>query len=215
MRGADAGDPGEVVATVGPAVEEASAAMILVHGRGGTAQGMLELWAALDLPTVAALAPQAAGNEWYPESFLAPIERNEPELTAAFAVLDRLVERLEASRIPSDRTILAGFSQGACLALEYVARHPRRYGGVAGLSGGLIGPPGTPRDYPGSLAGTAVFLGCGEPDPHIPRERVDETAEVLGRMGAAVEERIYPGLGHTVGADEIARVRRMAQGLRI
>ena len=198
----------------GPAWQEARAAAMLLHGRGGTASGILALAAATDRPDVAWLAPQAAGNEWYPHSFLAPLEANEPWLGEALDRVGSLVERLAAEGVPPENVLLIGFSQGGCLAVEFTARNPRHYGGVAALAGGLIGPPGTPREYPGSLAGTPVFLGCSDRDPHIPLERVDETAEVLARMGADVTKRIYPGLGHTVNDDEIDHLRGMVDAVR-
>jgi predicted esterase len=115
--------------------------------------------------------------------------------------------------MPAERIVLLGFSQGACLSLEFAARNARRFGGVVALSGGLIGPPGTPRDYSGDFAGTPAFLGCSDVDPHIPKERVDESAEVLRRMGAQVTERIYPGMGHTVNEDELDFVRQLLAGV--
>jgi predicted esterase len=157
------------------------------------------------------VAPQAAGYSWYPYSFLAPMQQNEPWLSSALARIGEVVAQLEAEGVPEERIVLLGFSQGACLSLEYAARNPRRYGAVIGLSGGLIGPPGTPRNYPGSLAGTPVFLGCSDRDPHIPRERVDETAEVLRTMGGEVTERIYPAMGHTVNQDEVDFVRQFLE----
>jgi phospholipase/carboxylesterase len=201
------------VLAAGSPLGQATAAMILVHGRGATAEDILSLGRELDRPDLAYLAPQAEGYSWYPYSFLAPMERNEPGLSNGLALLGHLVERLGAEGIPPERTVLLGFSQGACLTLEYAARNARRFGGVAGLSGGLIGPPGTPRDYSGSLDGTPVFLGCSDRDPHIPLERVKETTEVLTRMGATVTERIYPAMGHTVNEDELERVRGLLAGL--
>jgi predicted esterase len=183
--------------------------MVLIHGRGATARSMLPLIDELERPGFAYLAPQATGNTWYPYSFLSPIAQNEPFLSSALAAVGALLDRLAEAGIPPERTILLGFSQGACLALEFAARHARRYGGLAGLSGGLIGPDGTPRDYPGSLAGTPVFLGCSEGDPHIPRERVLHTAEVLRRLGGDVTARLYPNLGHTINQDELDAVREM------
>jgi predicted esterase len=159
-------------------------------------------------PGFAYLAPQAAGNAWYPNPFTAPFEANEPYLSSALEVLETLLARVEET-IPHERVILLGFSQGACLTLEFAARHARRYGGVVGLSGGLIGPDGTPRDYPGEFDGTPVFLGCSDIDPHIKKDRVIEAAGVFGRMGAQVTTRLYPGMGHTVSADELESVREI------
>ena len=206
--------PGQPLAVAGKPFREAAAAMVMVHGRGATAESILELARELRHPELAFVAPQAAGYTWYPYSFLAPLERNEPGLSSGLARIGEVLDLLASEGIPPERTILLGFSQGACLTLEFAARNARRYGGIAGLSGGLIGPPGTPRSYEGSLAGTPVFLGCSDRDPHIPRERVDETAEVLRRMGAEVTERIYPALGHTVNEDELEQVRRMMEGLQ-
>jgi predicted esterase len=188
-------------------VADAQRVLIAVHGRGAEAESMLELAHAVAPAGWAHLAPQAAGHTWYPYSFLEPIERNEPNLSSALTALDNLVQGLGAAEFASEQVALMGFSQGACLVLEYTARHPRRYAAVFGLSGGLIGPPGTPRDYPGSLAGTPVFLGCSDVDAHIPVARVHETAETLRRMGAQVDERIYPRMGHTVNGDELAAIR--------
>jgi phospholipase/carboxylesterase len=201
------------VLAAGSPLGQATAAMILVHGRGASAEDILSLGRELGRPDLAYLAPQAEGNSWYPYSFLAPLEKNEPGLSNGLALLGHLVDRLGGEGIPPERTVLLGFSQGACLTLEYAARNARRFGGVAGLSGGLIGPPGTPRDYPGSFEGTPVFLGCSDRDPHIPLERVKETTEVLMRMGAQVTERIYPAMGHTVNEDELERVRGLLAGL--
>jgi predicted esterase len=160
-------------------------------------------------PDYAYLAPQAAGNTWYPHRFLAPTASNEPYLSSALAVVGDVLERLSGAGIGPEQTILLGFSQGACLALEFSARHARRYGGLVGLSGGLIGPDGSPRDYPGSLAGTPVFLGCSDVDLHIPKERVLHTADVLQRLGGEVTTRLYPNMGHTVNQDELDAVRHM------
>jgi predicted esterase len=204
---------GRPVLAAGAPLDRAQAAMILIHGRGATAESILDLAAEVDRPGFAYLAPQAAGNTWYPNSFLAPIPSNEPGLSSGLAVIDGLLAHLAAARLPPERTILLGFSQGACLTVEYVARHARRYGGVAGLSGGLIGPDGTPRDYAGSLAGTPIFLGCSDVDFHIPKERVEESAAVLRRLGGDVTMRLYPNMGHTVNADELAAVRALMAGL--
>jgi predicted esterase len=202
---------GQPTLAAGPAPEQAVATLILVHGRGATAESILSLYAELGFGGLAALAPQAAGSTWYPHSFLAPLEANQPFLDSALRRLESLVADLLVRGVPSDRIALLGFSQGACLTLELTARHPRRYGAVMGLTGGLIGPPGTPRDYPGSLHGTPVFLGASDPDPHVPFERVRETEEVLARMGAAVELRRYPGMPHTVNDDELNACRILLQ----
>jgi predicted esterase len=199
------------VATAGAALADARAALVLLHGRGAPAEDMLGLAGELGMDGVAYLAPQADGFTWYPNTFLAPLERNEPWLSAALAAVERVLGEVAGTGVSTERTLLLGFSQGACLATEFAARNPRQYGGVVGLTGGLIGPPGTPRDYPGSLAGVPVFLGCSDVDPHIPLERVDETAEVLGRMGAEVDKRIYPGLPHTVNRDELDAVRELVR----
>jgi predicted esterase len=204
---------GQPVLAAGEPLDSARAGMIMLHGRGAGARDILALAGELDVTGYAILAPQAAGHAWYPNSFLAPIASNEPWLSSALAVVGELLERLAAGGIPPERTVVLGFSQGACLGLEFVARNARRYGGIAGLSGGLIGPPGTPRDYPGSFDGTPVFLGCSDVDFHIPKERVEETARVFERMGASVEMRLYRGMGHTINRDELERVQAMLTAL--
>jgi predicted esterase len=200
------------VLEAGEPLAKARAAMILVHGRGATAADIMTIAAEVMHAGFAYLAPQAAGNQWYPNPFTAPLESNEPYLGSSLGVLESLLARVEAS-VPAQRVILLGFSQGACLTLEFAARHARRYGGVVGLSGGLIGPDGTPRDYPGTFEGTPVFLGCSDVDPHIRKDRVQEAAEVFKRMNASVTMRLYPGMGHTVNADEIQSVREIVESL--
>jgi predicted esterase len=193
----------------GPAPVQARLSIIAIHGRGASADDILNLTSELRTTDVAYLAPEAATHTWYPYSFLSPIDRNEPWLSSALSLLSRLVTTLGDQGVPADRIGFLGFSQGACLALEFAARHARRYAAVIGLSGGLIGPPGTPRTYPGSFDGTPAFLGCSDVDPHIPVERVRETADVLATMTATVDTRIYRGMGHTVNTDEISAVRAM------
>jgi predicted esterase len=200
---------GQKLVLAGEPLESARAAMIMLHGRGATARDILTLTADLHLPGFVYLAPQAAGNSWYPNSFLMPIASNEPYLSSGLAVITSLLDQLAQVGIPAERTILLGFSQGACLTLEYTARKARRYGGIVGLSGGLIGPDGTPRDYPGSLAGTPVFLGCSDRDPHIPKERVELTSETLRLLGGNVTTRLYPFMDHTVNQDELDFVQGM------
>ena len=197
---------GQPVLYRGPAPAEARLVAIMIHGRGASAEDILTLTQELRPKDVAYLAPQAAFHTWYPLSFLAPIAENEPGITSGLGVIAGLIEQVGREGVTPDRIALIGFSQGACLSLEFAARHARRFAGVAGLSGGLIGPPGTPRNYTGSFDATPVFLGCSDIDPHIPLERVNETADVFRRMGADVDARIYPRMGHTVNRDELDAV---------
>lgn len=201
------------MAVKGEPLESAKAAMVMIHGRNATTSHILSLVPEIDQPGFVYLAPQAAGNTWYPNSFLAPIESNEPNLSSAFNVLKMIFSHLRVAGIPPEKTMLLGFSQGACLILEFVARNARRYGGVVGLSGGLIGPDGTPRDYAGKFDGTPIFMGCSDVDSHIPLKRVQESAKVLREMGGEVTPRIYPGMGHTVNDDEIEFVKMMMKQL--
>ncbi|HEV2477926.1 MAG TPA: phospholipase [Candidatus Dormibacteraeota bacterium] len=203
---------GQRVVQAGEPLDSARAAMILLHGRGASAEDIMTIASEVQAPGWIYLAPQAAGGAWYPNPFTAPIEANEPYFSAALEMIDHLVERVEA-RVPAHRMLLLGFSQGACLTLEWAARHARRYGSIAGLSGGLIGPDGTPRDYPGSFDGTPVLLGCSDVDPYIGKARVQEAALVCERMGAAVDLRLYPGMGHMVNPDEIAALRELTAAI--
>ena len=194
------------VLQTGAPLDEARLIAVMLHGRGAGAQDILGLAQEFSARDVAYLAPQAADNTWYPYSFLMPLDQNEPSLSSALRVIETLLESLTEKKVTSDRIALMGFSQGACLALEFAARHARKYAAIAAFSGGLIGPPGTARNYSGSFDGTPVFLGCSDVDPHIPVERVHESAEVLTRMGAVVTKEIYPRMGHTINAAEIAIV---------
>jgi len=187
--------------------------MVMVHGRGASARDILTLTGALDVSRFACLAPQASGNTWYPNSFLSPIATNEPGITSGLAAIADVLAIVARAGIPLHRVVLLGFSQGACLSLEYAARNARRYGGIACLSGGLIGPDGTSRDYPGDFEGTPGFMGCSDVDFHIPAVRVNESARVLERMGAHVTKRLYPGMGHLVNDDEIAAVALLMEGV--
>jgi predicted esterase len=193
----------------GPAPFEARLVTILLHGRGAGAEDILELSREFSATDVTYLAPQASGQTWYPYSFLAPIEQNEPGISSGFHVIAGLMQQLHQQNVPSDRVVLMGFSQGACLTLEFAARHPRRYAAVVAFSGGLIGPPGTPRNYSGGFDGTPVFIGCSDIDPHVPLDRVQESTAVFRRMGATVDERIYPRMGHTVNRDELDAVHAL------
>ncbi len=201
------------ITTRGLPLAEAHAAMILVHGRGASARDILSLVPEIDQPGFTYFAPQAASFTWYPQSFLAPIAQNEPGLSSGLQVLADLVAHIEGAGLSAEQILLLGFSQGACLSLEFAARNARRYGGVAGLSGGLIGPDGTPGDYPGALEGTPIFLGCSDVDPHIPKARVLETAAVMEALGGSVTTRLYEGMGHLVNRDEIDFVRKMMEPL--
>lgn len=197
------------IVTTGVSLDEAEAAMILVHGRGASAESILSLSTELPHPKFAYLAPQAANNTWYPQSFLSPIEVNEPGISSGIVAIEALVEQAVEAGIPHEKIVIGGFSQGACLTLEFVARHARRYGSVFAFSGGLIGPDGTPRDYEGSLNSTPIFIGCSDVDFHIPEARVHHSDEVLKNLGGDVTTKIYPNMGHTVNLDEINTVRAM------
>ena len=206
MAGAHGGQP---VDSAGVALERARSAMVLVHGRGDTSSGILQLADVLPMAGMAYLAPQASGNTWYPNRFLAPLASNEPWLSSALEGLGDLLDQIVAAGVPAARTVLLGFSQGGCLALEFAVRNPRRYGALVGLSAGLIGPPGTQWPRAGSLDGTPVFLGCSDVDAHIPASRVQESADVLREIGGHVTAVLYPGMDHTVSEDEVSQVRRL------
>jgi phospholipase/carboxylesterase len=193
--------------TSGAPLQRARGAMVLLHGRGANAESMLSLADVLAQPDLAYFAPQAPAHTWYPHSFLAPIAQNEPDLSRSLAIVGEIVEGLRAADFSSERVVLLGFSQGGCLALEYAARNAQRYGAIIGLSAGLIGPELQRDGYRGSFAGSRVFLGCSDVDPHIPLVRVRETAATLRALGADVVARIYPGMGHTINDDEIREVR--------
>jgi predicted esterase len=199
---------GQPVMQTGADPARARAAMIMIHGRNAAPQNILELAPVFARPDFLYVAPAAAGGTWYPYSFMAPRERNEPGISSGLFVIESLVSDLLARGFASQQIMLLGFSQGACLTSEFSIRHPRRYGGVMALSGGLIGEPGTTwDDVTTSLDGTPVFLGCSDVDPHIPKERVLESEAVFRRLGANVTRKLYPGMGHTVSADEVTVVQ--------
>ena len=200
---------GQTVERAGAPIESATKAVLAIHGRGGTAADIIALQRAIDVPKVAWLAPDAASHTWYPYSFLQPVEQNQPFLDSALSVVGGLLQHLEDSGLPAERVVLLGFSQGACLASEFVARNPRRYGGLVVFSGGLIGAEIDPERYTGSLAGTPVFGGCSDVDPHIPVERFDVTGQVLADLGGVVDFRVYPGMGHSIGRDELDAARAL------
>jgi len=204
---------GQPLAGAGAPLGQSPVAMILVHGRNAAPANILSFVPALARPDITYLAPAAAGGTWYPLSFMADKEKNEPGLSSGLWVLDQLVQHVVRSGVRKDRIVLLGFSQGACLTAEFAANHADRYGGVVLYSGGLIGPPGTTWTYPGSFAGTPVFLGCSDVDAHVPKTRVDESAAVFQRMGATVTEKIYPGMGHLVNEEEIAFTRALLDGI--
>ncbi|WCR12287.1 dienelactone hydrolase family protein [Paracoccus stylophorae] len=217
---------GNRILSGGAPLSRARLAMIMVHGRGGAPEDMMGLADYLGLPDIAIRAPEAAGNSWWPDSFLAPLARNEPGLSSALGVMARLSDELAEQGFGPDRTVVLGFSQGACLALEHAARAGRKLAGVAGLSGGLVGTAdgdGAPQPelynhvekkfaYDGRLDGTPVLLGCHERDPHIPLARVRTTEKLFQDMGATVTTQIYPGAGHGVVEEEIRALRAMLNG---
>lgn len=200
---------GQPVLATGAPLASAKAAMIMIHGRGASAQDILGLSQEFAAANVAYLAPQANDNTWYPYRFIEPIEKNEPYLTSALTAVGDLVRHVQQAGVPTEKIMLLGFSQGACLTLEFAARNPQAYGGVFGLSGGLIGATVTVQQYSGSLAGAPVFLGCSDVDFHIPVERVHESTTILQQLGATVTERIYPNMGHTINMDEVNFIREI------
>jgi phospholipase/carboxylesterase len=195
----------------GEPVEKASGAVVLLHGRGGTAEDILLLARELYLPGLAYLAPQAAQNTWYPYSFLVPKEQNEPWLSSALAKVQATVQLAKDAGIPANKIVVCGFSQGACLSTEFVAGNPQRYGGLIALTGGLIGHEGTDLTHTGDLAGTPVFFGSSDPDPHVPWSRVRESAKILGDMGASVTTRRYEGRPHTITREELEFGKRLME----
>jgi predicted esterase len=201
------------VRSFGVSPNQAQGAMVLLHGRGATAEDILSLADELNLEGFHYIAPQAAGNSWYPYSFLAPRSQNEPWLTSALAKVQSIVNNLKDAGLSADRIILAGFSQGACLATEYVASYPMRYAALIAFTGGLVGPPGEDMMHRGDLARMPALFASGDPDPHVPWQRVQESADVLKTMGAIVTMKRYPGRAHTVSTEELYVARQMLQSI--
>jgi predicted esterase len=197
------------ILTSGEPLESARLAMLMIHGRGASAEDILSISGQLSRPDFAYLAPQAADNAWYPLPFTASFSENEPWLSSALDRIDHTLDQIHQAGIPVEKTILLGFSQGACLTLEYCARNPQRYGGIVGLSGSLIGLDHENHDARGSFEETPVFLGCSDADSYVEKEYVMRTAEVFRRMGASVTERFYTQMGHTVNQDELDFVKGM------
>lgn len=197
----------------GSPLQGAKRGVILLHGRGSSPEDILLI--ARELPTgdTHYLAPEAAGETWYPQSFMAPQPANQPWLGSALNKVKALLEHLREGGLPPDRVALIGFSQGGCLALEYCTRNPARYGFIAGLSAGLIGETIQQDSYRGSLQGTPVFLGCSDRDPHVPLDRVQQTGIVLDRLGAEVDVRLYPGMGHSINQDELQVIHELLLNL--
>jgi predicted esterase len=205
----------------GVPLQTARRAMILIHGRGGSAEDILTLspffeadgGSAAASNDIAFLAPEATHNTWYPNSFLAPLESNEPGLSSGLRVIQDCLAHVQSFGISAEQTYLLGFSQGACLALEFAARSLQRFGGILGFSGGVIGPDETPRNDTGNdtrnFAGTPIFLGCSDRDPHIPKSRVEGTYALFTKMGAKVEMKLYPNMPHTIIQDEIEAAQRI------
>jgi phospholipase/carboxylesterase len=204
---------GQPLSTAGKPLSEAKAAMILVHGRGGGVESILPLTNHFEAEGFAYLAPAAKDGTWYPNRFLAPRKSNEPFLSSALETVTELLKQVKEAGIPPEKTILLGFSQGACLALEVAARNPQHYGAVVALSGGLIGADDELNGYIGSFKGSPIFIGCSDIDTHIPVDRIHQSVEILQSLGAEVEARIYKGMGHTVNQDEIDAVNALMKKL--
>lgn len=197
------------IVTHGASPEDAELAMIMLHGRGASAESIIRLSQEFDNGKIHYRAPQANQFTWYPYSFLQPTEQNEPGLSSGLQLIYDMISNLQSAGIPKENIVLLGFSQGACLSTEFVARHPDKYGGLIALSGGLIGETIQKQNYEGDLEGTPYFVGCSDVDPHIPVERVDKSVKVLKKLGAKVTKKIYPGMGHTVNKDEIDQIKKM------
>ena len=204
---------GQPIETTGRPLGEGRAVMIMIHGRQAAPVNILQLVDSLSQPEFTYIAPAAADNTWYPYSFMADKEQNEPGISSGVAVIDCVVSDVVNKGILKDHIVLLGFSQGACLTAEYAVEHADRFGGVILYSGSVIGPPGTTWAYGGSFDGTPIFMGCSDVDSHVPLERIEEGAAVFERMGAIVTKRIYPGMGHQINDDEIAFTQGLMRNL--
>lgn len=192
--------------TAGKELQANGKVLIMVHGRGASADDILTIAGYLNTNDFTLLAPQATNHTWYPYSFMAPVASNEPWLSSALSLLKEITGDLEKKGIRSEDMFFLGFSQGACLTLEFAARNAKKYGGVAAFTGGLIGDTIKTENYNGDFAGTPVFIGTSDPDPHVPVQRVNESAAVLEKMNASVTKKIYKHMGHTISQDEINEV---------
>ena len=193
----------ENIKSAGKPVAEANKALVMIHGRGGSAEDILSLASHLKVKDFALLAPQATNNTWYPQSFLAEPSQNEPGLSSALELLAEIEADLVEEGISPENIFFLGFSQGACLSLEYVTRNAKKYGGVVAFTGGLIGDKVYNENYKGNFEKTPIFIGTSDPDPHVPIERVNETVEVLQKMEAESVLKVYRDMGHTISQDEI------------
>jgi len=202
------------ITAAGKKISEAKKLLIMIHGRGGSAEDILSLSAYLDVKDFALLAPQATNNSWYPLSFLARPEDNEPWLSSAIAIINDTVAEAESHGIAKENIYFLGFSQGACLTLEYVTRNAAKYGGVVAFTGGLIGDKIYSAHYKGDFEHTPVFIGSSNPDPHVPVERVYATSNILKQMNAGVTEKIYNNMGHTINQDEIEQANKLIFNIR-
>jgi phospholipase/carboxylesterase len=193
----------------GKSLDQAEKVLIMIHGRGGTAQDILSMSEYLNVSNFALVAPQAENNTWYPQSFLAPRANNEPSLSNALKTINDTVLDLEKEGFSKEQIYFLGFSQGACLTLDYVAANAGRYGGVVAFTGGLIGEQVDHRNYHGDFDGTPIFIGSSDPDMHVPVSRVKESTVLLEGMGAQVTEIIYQNMGHTISQAEISQVNKL------
>jgi len=191
------------IVTAGVPLDQAKKALIMIHGRGASAQDIISLATYLNVGDYALIAPQASGHTWYPYSFMAPVAQNEPGLSSAITVINSIVDDILKAGIPASNIYFMGFSQGACLTLEYVTRHAQPYGGVVAFTGGLIGAELDLANYHGDFNGTPVFIGSSDPDMHVPVTRVRESEKILKNMGADITVKVYPGMGHTISQDEV------------